>query len=116
MKIRFIENTKVPHCSGVLFSEIVKQFFWALGHQNVKCTYSGSQPLPCSMGSGELPRHGCVLCFLCQRFWTNLCCLPHLGPLPEPFTNGEIQKVRGPLPALLWGQDKRWVGWESGSG
>lgn len=57
MKIRFIENTKVLHCSGVLFSEIVKQSFWALGHQNVNCTYSGLQPLPYSAGSGEL----CIL-------------------------------------------------------
>lgn len=34
-------------------------------------------------------------------FRTHLCSLLRLGPLPEPFTNGEIQKVRaGPL--FLW--------------
>lgn len=56
-----------------------------------------------------------------QSSWTHLCFVsffPFLGPLPEPFTNGEIRKVKADPLMLLWlsrqGLQKeggRWRGW-----
>lgn len=42
-----------------------------------------------------------------QSFWTHFCWFLVfspllLGPLPEPFTNGEIQKVKADPLMLLW--------------
>lgn len=48
-----------------------------------------------------------------QSCWTHLCLFLHLGPLPEPFTNGEIQKVRaGPLIAPLAQSGAAGKGWK----